>query len=111
MQIYRPAFIEKLPAIEASIEAMPGNLAEVVPGLTKKRLVRFFRRFSVLLGRLDKSGAKHPQYLWNDGVLAPASLLPQVDAAIGNMGDIVLVWTIIHRRGCTGLSVHQWPGK
>lgn len=87
MPNFRPTYDERLPAVSAAITAMPGNLAEVVPGLTKARLERFFRRFSVLLGRLDKSGAKHPQYLWIDGVLAPDSLPPQTDAAIANMAN------------------------
>ena len=83
----RQDFDGRLPAIEQAIEAMPGDLDEVVPGMTKERLRRFFQRFSVQLGKLDKRGAKHPQYLAWEGITAPHYLLSLIDSAISHMGS------------------------
>jgi hypothetical protein len=61
---YRKSYDAKLAAINSAIESMPGSLDQHLPGFTKPKLKRFFQRFSLLLGRLDKSGAKQPQYLY-----------------------------------------------
>ena len=87
MAAYRKEFDERMPALETAIRDMPGNLGDIVPGFSRERLLRLFKRLSILLGRLDSKGAKHPQYLWNEGVLAPASLIGQVDSVIANMAS------------------------
>jgi hypothetical protein len=87
MALYRRAFEERIPAIERAVREMPGDISETVPGLTKERLLRFFKRFAVLLGRLDKKGAKHPQFLWVDGLLASDGVLSQTDAAIASIAN------------------------
>ncbi|MFM5917512.1 MAG: hypothetical protein ACKOOL_08270 [Novosphingobium sp.] len=84
MTDYRKRFDERLPALEAAIRDMPGSLDDLVPGLTKERVVKIFRRISVLLGRLDSKGAKHPQYLWINGVTSPESMIGQIDSIIAN---------------------------
>ena len=60
MAKYRARFDERLPVIEQAISDMPGTIEEIIPGLTRAKLRRFFQRFSILLGRYDKSGAKSP---------------------------------------------------
>lgn len=63
----RQEYQDKLEAISNSIDTMPGNIDGSIPGMTKPKLKRFFQRFDILLGRLDKQGAKHPQYLFYGG--------------------------------------------
>lgn len=54
MTEYRRDFQSRLPAINAAIDAMPGSLEPHLPGMSKAKLKRFFQRFELLLGRLDK---------------------------------------------------------
>jgi myosin heavy subunit len=84
---YRKSYDAKLAAINSAIESMPGSLDQHLPGFTKPKLKRFFQRFSLLLGRLDKSGAKQPQYLyWGSNPLVDV-LQTQLDQSISNMGS------------------------
>ena len=84
MSDYQKRFNERLPQLEGAIKDMPGSLDDLVPGLTKDRLAKIFKRISVLLGRLDSKGARHPQYLWLNGVLSPESIIGQIDPIISN---------------------------
>lgn len=84
MSDYQKRFDEKLPQLEGAIRDMPGSLNDLVPGLTVDRLGKLFRRISVLLGRLDSKGARHPQYLWLNGVLSPELIIGQIDQIIAN---------------------------
>ncbi len=74
-----------MPQIEQAINHMPGDIDEIIPGMTRVRLKRFFQRFSVQLGRLDRYGAKHPHHLVIDGQIVPQSLLANIDNAIANL--------------------------
>jgi hypothetical protein len=87
MADYRRRFDERLPALEAAIKDMPGSLDDLVPGLNKDRILKTIRRISVLLGRLDSKGAKHPQYLWIGGVTSPESIIGQIDQIIANSAN------------------------
>jgi hypothetical protein len=82
---YRAEFKDRVGAIQQAIDDMPGNLDALVPGLTPAKLKRFFQRFDVLLGRLDKQGAKHPQFLYYGGGPLPAHLNTLVDQSIAHM--------------------------
>jgi hypothetical protein len=83
--IYRPNFKDRLPTVLAAIDGMPGSLDTLLPGMTKAKLKRFFQRFDVLLGRLDKQGAKQPQYLMYGGQLLPDYLATIWDQSIAHM--------------------------
>lgn len=85
MTNYRKSFEEHLPAIEQAIKQMPGDIDDIVPGMTRARLQRFFQRFSIQLGRIDKRGAKHPQHLMIDNQIAPTLLLNSIDNAINHL--------------------------
>lgn len=85
MTAYRRQFDERMPAIEQAINQMPGDIDEIVPGMTRVRLKRFFQRFSVQLGRLDRNGAKHPQHLVIDGQIAPQMLIANIDNVIAHL--------------------------
>jgi hypothetical protein len=85
MSTYRRQFDERMPAIEQAINQMPGDIEEIVPGMTRGRLKRFFQRFSIQLGRLDKYGPKHPQHLVIDGQIVPQVLIANIDNAISHL--------------------------
>lgn len=82
---FRAAFQEKLSALNGAVDAMPGDIGTSIPGMTKPKLKRFFQRFDVLLGRLDKQGAKHPQYLFYGGQPLPMHLNTVADIALTHM--------------------------
>lgn len=85
MPSFRKDYDTRLPGIATAIDNMPGSLDSLAPGLNKAKLKRFFKRFSLLLGRLDKSGAKEPQYLFYGGQMLPAYLITLVDQAVSYM--------------------------
>lgn len=87
MTAFRKAFDSRLPGINAAIDAMPGTLEQTVPGLSKAKLKRFFQRFSLLLGRLDKNGPRHSQYLQYGGQTVPEYLNTLVDQAVNYMAS------------------------
>jgi hypothetical protein len=64
---------------------MPGSFDSALPGMNKQKLKRFFQRFSVLFGRLDKGGAKQPQYLVFGGSALADTIFAHADAAMQQM--------------------------
>jgi len=80
-------FSTRLPAVNQAISEMPGSLEQYVPGLTKERLKRFFNRFAVLVGRIEKRGAKHPQYLAAQGQPLQQLLISLLDTAVSHMSS------------------------
>jgi hypothetical protein len=82
---FRSEFRERLAQLNNAIDAMPGDISANVPGMTRARLKRFFQRFDVLLGRLDRQGAKHPQYLYFSGMSLPEYINIIVDQSLSHM--------------------------
>lgn len=82
MTSYRRDYDERLPELEQAVRTMPGDISEYIPGLTRENLQRFFKRFSVQLGRLDKRGAKHGQYLAIEDGTIPELIIDGIDSAI-----------------------------
>lgn len=87
MTEYRKRFDDRLPQIESAIDSMAGSLDNFLPGLSKQRLKRFFQRFSILFGRLDKNGARQPQFLAFSGQSVADAIIGNIDAAIAQMGS------------------------
>lgn len=87
MENFREPFDTRLPRLLAAVDAMPGALEEHLPGMTKGKLKSLFQRFSVLLGRLDKSGPRHPQYLYYGSQPLPEHIGAMADQAISYMGN------------------------
>ena len=81
---FQERFEDRLPSLESAIKDMPGTVEDIIPGLTKERIIRLFRRVSVLLGKIDSNKVKHPQYLWMNGALAPESVIGLVDKILSN---------------------------
>lgn len=84
MNGWRRDYDERLPAILDAVRSMPGDISNVIPGMTRAGLERFFKRFSVLLGRLDRS-IKHPERMILDGQSAVDVLFNNIDPAISHM--------------------------
>lgn len=87
MSSYRRDFEARLPAINVAIDAMPGRLDQLVPSMSKAKLKRFYQRFGLLLGRLDKNGAKQPHYLFYRGQTLPDYLTIVVDQSTTYMAS------------------------
>jgi hypothetical protein len=82
---YRKQFDERLPQINAAIDSMSGSLESILPGFSKLRLKRFFQRFSLLFGRLDKNGARQGQFLAYPQTNVPDFIIANIDNAMNQM--------------------------
>ncbi|HEY0713017.1 MAG TPA: hypothetical protein VGF45_10110, partial [Polyangia bacterium] len=60
---FKERFDVKSRAVITAINAMPGALGDVIPGLDRDHVRSLIQHISRLLGRLDKDGAKHPEFL------------------------------------------------
>ena len=87
MTSFRHDFDQRVPQINAAIDAMPGDIESIISGLTRQKLKRFFQRFSVLFGRLDKNGAKLPQHLTYEGSTVPEYIIDNIDLVISQLGS------------------------
>ena len=71
MSNYNERFDQHLAAAHSAVANLMPDLEDVVPGLTSMKVRRLFVSISNLLSRLDKNGAKFPEYLANEGAIVP----------------------------------------
>ena len=82
MSNYRQRYDEKLSILLPEIDNLPARIDEIIPGISRPNLRRFFHRFSLLLGRIDKSGSKNPQFLAYGNTNLPEYLISSLDAVV-----------------------------